>query len=143
MRTSFATAATTTSCRVEYLFGALRRCCCRFLFFACCAFFLLVAFFVRAPNGESALRARKKQHVSLPNKSLFRTILLSMNVMPTPAIQAVLYVDNVPISTVTQYKYLGHIISADNQDDAVMVNLNIKKARSEVSWFGMYSQDSR
>jgi hypothetical protein len=49
----------------------------------------------------------------------------------------------VPIKNVTEFKYLGHIISADDYDDAAIA-ANIKKA-SKTSWFCMYcilSQDT-
>jgi hypothetical protein len=44
-------------------------------------------------------------------------------------------VDNVSIKTVSEYKYLGHILSADDRDEAA-VSYNIKKASN--AWFGMY-----
>jgi len=45
------------------------------------------------------------------------------------------YVDEVPIDTVHEFKYLGHILSADDQDDAA-VSFNINKANQ--AWWGMY-----
>jgi hypothetical protein len=47
----------------------------------------------------------------------------------------VFYIDGVPIETVTEFKYLGQIISANDHDDAV-VSLNIKKAL--MAWFCMF-----
>ena len=47
----------------------------------------------------------------------------------------VFYVDNVSIETVSEYKYLGRILSADDRDEAA-VSYNIKKASN--AWFGMY-----
>jgi hypothetical protein len=47
----------------------------------------------------------------------------------------VFYVDNDAIETVSEYKYLGRILSADDKDDAA-VSYNIKKASN--AWFGMY-----
>lgn len=44
-------------------------------------------------------------------------------------------VDNVSIETVSEYKYLGRILSADDRDEAA-VSYNIKKASN--AWFGMY-----
>jgi hypothetical protein len=44
----------------------------------------------------------------------------------------VFYVDRVPIETVTEFMYLGRMISADDHDDAA-VSLNIKKA--SMAWF--------
>jgi hypothetical protein len=52
----------------------------------------------------------------------------------------VFYVDGVPIETVTEFKYLGRIISADDHDDAA-VSLNIKKA--SMAWFRMFRILSR
>jgi hypothetical protein len=47
----------------------------------------------------------------------------------------VFYVDGVPIETVTEFKYLGQIISANDHNDAA-VSLNIKKAL--MAWFRMF-----
>jgi hypothetical protein len=54
------------------------------------------------------------------------------------AIQAtnlVFYVGKVPLENVTEYKYLGHPLPADDSDNAA-VSLNISKATQ--TWFGMY-----
>jgi hypothetical protein len=54
------------------------------------------------------------------------------------AIQAtnlVFYVGKVPLENVTEYKYLGRPLSADDSDNAA-VSLNISKATR--TWFGMY-----
>ncbi len=47
----------------------------------------------------------------------------------------VFYVHNDANETVSEYKYLGCILSADDKDDAA-VSYNIKKASN--AWFGMY-----
>ena len=52
----------------------------------------------------------------------------------------VFYVDGVTIKTVSEFKYLGRIMSADDRDDAA-VSYNIKKASQ--AWFGMYRILSR
>jgi DNA-directed RNA polymerase subunit RPC12/RpoP len=52
----------------------------------------------------------------------------------------VFYVDGTPIDNVTEYKYLGRIMSADDQDTAA-VSFNIKKASK--AWFQMYHILSR
>jgi hypothetical protein len=52
----------------------------------------------------------------------------------------VFYVDGTPIDNVTEYKYLGRIMSADDQDTAA-VSFNIKKASK--AWFQMYRVLSR
>jgi len=52
----------------------------------------------------------------------------------------VFYVNGVAIDTVTEFKYLGHILSADDRDDAT-VSYNIKRASD--AWFGMYRILSR
>jgi hypothetical protein len=51
------------------------------------------------------------------------------------ATNLVFYVGNVPLENVTEYKYLGRPLSADDTDNAA-VSLNISKATR--SWFGMY-----
>jgi hypothetical protein len=51
------------------------------------------------------------------------------------AINLVFYVGNVPLENVTEYKYLGRPLSADDTDHAA-VSLNISKATR--TWFGMY-----
>jgi hypothetical protein len=58
--------------------------------------------------------------------------------LATQAIQAtnlVIYVGKVPLENVTEYKYLGHPLSADDSNNAA-VSLNISKATR--TWFGMY-----
>jgi hypothetical protein len=47
----------------------------------------------------------------------------------------VFYVGNVPLETVTEYKYLGRPLSTDDTDNAA-VSLNISKATH--TWFRMY-----
>jgi hypothetical protein len=51
------------------------------------------------------------------------------------AVNIVFYVGTVPLDNVTEYKYLGRPLSADDSDDAA-VSLNISKATR--AWFGMY-----
>ena len=47
----------------------------------------------------------------------------------------IFYIDGIPIENVSEFKYLGRILSADDRDDAA-VSYNIKKASQ--AWFGMY-----
>ena len=46
----------------------------------------------------------------------------------------VFYINGIALDNVTEFKYLGRIISADDRDDAV-VSYNIKKATK--AWYGM------
>jgi hypothetical protein len=43
------------------------------------------------------------------------------------ATNLVFYIGDVPLETVTEYKYLGNLLSADDTDNAT-VSLNISKA---------------
>jgi hypothetical protein len=56
------------------------------------------------------------------------------------ATNLVFYVGNVPLENVTEYKYLGRVLSADDSDQAT-VSLNISNASK--AWFGMYRVLSR
>lgn len=58
----------------------------------------------------------------------------------TMANSIVFYVNGIAIQTVSEYKYLGRILSADDRDDAA-VSFNIKNANK--AWFGMYRILSR
>jgi hypothetical protein len=51
------------------------------------------------------------------------------------ATNLVFYIGNVPLENVTEYKYLGHLLSADDTNNAT-VSLNISKATQ--TWFRMY-----
>jgi hypothetical protein len=51
------------------------------------------------------------------------------------ATNLVFYVGNVPLKNVTEYKYLGCVLSADDSDQAT-VSLTISNASK--AWFGMY-----
>jgi hypothetical protein len=51
------------------------------------------------------------------------------------ATNLVFYIGNVPLENVTEYKYLGHLLSADDTDNAA-VSFNISKATH--TWFRMY-----
>jgi hypothetical protein len=51
------------------------------------------------------------------------------------ATNLVFYIGDVPLENVTEYKYLGHLLSADDTDNAT-VSLNISKATQ--TWFRMY-----
>ena len=46
----------------------------------------------------------------------------------------VFYINGIALDNVTEFKYLGRIISADDRDDAA-VSYNIKKAMK--AWYGM------
>ena len=46
----------------------------------------------------------------------------------------VFYINGIALDNVTEFKYLGHIIRADDQDDAA-VSCNIKKVMK--TWYGM------
>ena len=52
----------------------------------------------------------------------------------TQANDIVFYINGIALDNVTEFKYLGHIISADDQDDAA-VSYNIKKATK--AWYGV------
>jgi len=54
----------------------------------------------------------------------------------THATNLVFYVDEVPIDTVTKFKYLGCSLSADDRDDDATVSFNIKRANQ--AWWSMY-----
>jgi len=94
--------------------------------------------FPRCPHCKMFVKSVGPQHFASTFCRTQAARILEREQLGRQAMEAcklVFYVDEVPIDTVTEFKYLGRILSADDRDDAT-VSFNIKKANQ--AWWGMY-----